>query len=264
MNLGLDGRVALVTGASRGLGLAIARALAGEGASVVLNARGAARLEEAARQLREETGAEVLAVAVDVTDDDAPRRLVEAAEETFGRLDVLVANAGGPPSGGFDDVDDIDTYRRALELSLLSTVRLVRAAVPGMRERGWGRVVAVTSVSVRQPIEGLLLSNTARPGVVGFAKTVSRQLAPEGVTVNVVAPGYMATERIEELLGDAASRRGVDAGEVRDEWTADIPAGRMGDPRELGDAVAFLCSDRAAYVTGHVLTVDGGFVRGVP
>ncbi len=263
MDLGLEGRVALVTGASRGLGRACARGLAEEGAALVVNARGAERLERTARELGRETGVEVLPVAADVTDPDAPDRLVEAAVERFGRLDVLVANAGGPPAGGFDDIDEVATYRDALELSLLGTIRLIRAAVPAMRARGWGRIVALTSVSVKEPIDGLLLSNTARPGVVGFVKTLSRELAPEGVNLNVVAPGYMATERVEELARETAERRGVEPSEVRAGWTADIPAGRIGEPRELGDAVAFLCSERASFVTGQTLAVDGGYVRGL-
>lgn len=260
MDLGLDGRVALVTGSSRGLGRAIARELALEGAGVVINARDEAELRSTATALEDASGSAVVPVAGDVTDEATPGRLVRAALDELGRLDILVANAGGPPAGGFDDFD-ADAYREAVELNFLSTVRLTRAAVPPMRERGWGRVVALTSVTVKEPIDGLLLSNVARPGVIGFIKTISRELAPDGILCNAVAPGYIATERVEELLRDRAEREGRPVEEIRADQAAGIPLGRVGEPDELAAAVAFLAGERAGYITGATIQVDGGFIR---
>lgn len=262
MDLGLSGRAAIVTGASRGLGRAVARSLAGEGCRVVVNARSEDRLREAAADIEEATGTRVVPVAGDVRDEATARRLVETATGELGRLDVLVTNAGGPPSGGFADMEPAD-YEEALELNLLSAVRLVHAAVPVMKEAGWGRIVAITSVSVKQPIPGLLLSNVARPGVVGFIKSIAAELAPHGILCNCVAPGYMATERVEELLRDRAEASGRSVEEIREEQAAAVPIGRIGDPAELGDVVAFLASERAAYLTGLTLQVDGGYVKGL-
>lgn len=262
MDLGLSGRAAIVAGASRGLGRAVARSLAGEGCRVVVNARSEDRLREAAADIEEATGARVVPVAGDIRDEDTARRLVETATGELGRLDVLVTNAGGPPSGGFADMEPAD-YEEALELNLLSAVRLVHAAVPVMKEAGWGRIVAITSVSVKQPIPGLLLSNVARPGVVGFIKSIAAELAPHGILCNCVAPGYMATERVEELLRDRAEASGRSVEEIREEQAAAVPIGRIGDPAELGDVVAFLASERASYLTGLTLQVDGGYVKGL-
>lgn len=262
MDLGLSGRAAIVTGASRGLGRAVARSLAGEGCRVVVNARGEERLREAAAGIEEATGTRVIAVPGDVREEATARRLVEAATGELGRLDVLVTNAGGPPSGGFGDLEPA-AYEEALELNLLSAVRLVHAAVPVMKEAGWGRIVAITSVSVKQPIPGLLLSNMARPGVVGFIKSIATELAPHGILCNCVAPGYMATERVEELLRDRAEASGRSVEEIRDEQADAVPVGRIGDPAELGDVVAFLASERASYLTGLTLQVDGGYVKGL-
>lgn len=260
MDLGLDGRVALVTGSSRGLGRAIARELALEGAGVVINARDEAELGATATALEEASGSTVVPVPGDVTDGATPERLVRAALDGFGRLDILVANAGGPPAGGFDDFG-ADAYREAVELNFLSAVRLTRAAVPPMRERGWGRVIALTSVTVKEPIDGLLLSNVARPGVIGFIKSISRELAPDGILCNAVAPGYIATERVEELLRDRAEREGRPVERVRADQAAGIPLGRVGEPAELAAAVAFLAGERAGYITGATIQVDGGFIR---
>jgi 3-oxoacyl-[acyl-carrier protein] reductase len=235
MDLGIAGRVALVTGSSSGLGRAAASSLSREGASVVLNARGVDRL----RQAEAEMPGEVLAVAGDVTDPEAPEGLVRAAVERFGRLDILVANAGGPPAGRALEVDD-EALRSALNANLLASIRLVRAAVPHMRSGGWGRIVLIASRSVKQPIPDLALSNTARTGLWAWAKTAAQDLAPDA-TLNLACPGTHATERARSL--------GL--------------SGRMGDPEDFGDVVAFLCSDQASFITASAVQVDGGEITGL-
>ncbi len=262
MNLGLSGRVALVAGSSRGLGRAVAEALAGEGARLTLCARTQEPLEQTARQLRESHGAEVLARVADVTVEAEVKALLAAAAERFGRVDILVANAARPPSTRFVDTD-LALWRQGLDLNLLSTILLCRAVVPGMRQNKWGRIVAITSVTAKQPLEGLVLSNVSRLGVVGLAKSLANELGPDGILVNVVCPGFTRTERLVELATASAAREGIAEEEVIRRWTASIPLGRLGEPEELAALVAFLCSERASYITGTSIQVDGGFVRGV-
>ena len=262
MELGLEDRVALVTGASRGLGRAVAERLAFEGADVVVNSRSAGALADTAGEIARETGRRVVPAAGDVSSPELCEALVERTLGEFGRLDILVANAGGPPPGGVDDFGPA-AYRDALEVNLMSTVQLILAALPAMRRNRWGRIVAITSVSVKQPIDGLLLSNTARPGVVGFIKTISRDLAADGILCNVVAPGYIHTARVESLVAGQAEARGVSREAVLEGMTANIPAGRIGSPAEFANAVAFLASEAASYITGHTLQVDGGLVQGL-
>ena len=240
MDLGIGGRVALVTAASKGLGRASALALAEEGARVAICARGEARLRETEQELATRT--DVLAVAADVTDPDVPARLVAATVERFGRLDVLVANAGGPPPGRALDVDD-GALRAAIEANFLTSVRLVRAAVPDMLSRGWGRICLVTSHSVKQPIPTLALSNSARTALWAWAKTAAADLFADGITLNLACPGPHATDRMAEL-GPSSS-------------------GPLGDPDYFGRVVAFLCSEPAAHVSGAALQVDGATTTGL-
>lgn len=261
MNLGIDGRVALVAASSRGLGRAAARELAEGGASLVLCARGADTLEAAAAELRE-TGAHVEAVVADVAREDGVRSVVDAAHHRFGRVDVLVTNAGGPPAGPFED-HDLQAWRDAVRLNLESAVGLVQGVLPGMKERGWGRIINITSVAVKQPVDGLMLSNSVRAAVTGFARTLANEVASHGVTVNNVLPGFTRTERLEELVAKAAKREGIDRAQALARWEEAIPAGRLGEPQELGALVAFLASERAAYITGTSIPVDGGWVRGL-
>ncbi|HLM28917.1 MAG TPA: SDR family oxidoreductase [Acidimicrobiales bacterium] len=250
MDLGIAGRCAAVAGASGGLGLGCAQALAADGVRVVLCGRDAARAEAAAHDIRD-AGGDAVGLAADVSTVDGAAGFVARAIDALGRLDIVVANAGGPPAGTFASTD-VDAYLPALELNLLSTVAMCKAAVPAMVERGWGRIVAITSLTVRQPAASLILSNTARAGATGFLKTLAREVAPHGVTVNSVQPGSHDTDRLRELHGGDLA--GAAAG---------IPAGTVGDPADFGAAVAFLCSERARFVTGVALPVDGGAFAGL-
>ncbi len=258
MDLGLHGRVALVTAASKGMGKACALGFAAEGARVAMCARTESELRAAADEVRAKTGAEVLAVAADVTRAEDVRRLVARTREAFGGVDVLVANCGGPARGDFDEVTDEQWYG-AFEVSLLSVVRLVREVVPLMRQKRWGRILTIQSVSVKQPVEGLLLSNAVRPGVAGLAKTLSAQLGRDNITVNVVCPGRIMTDR---FLG-GARQAGLPVDAYVTQASRDVPLGRIGTPEEFASVVVFLASERAAYVTGVTLQVDGGLVRGI-
>jgi len=256
---GLDGKVALVTAASKGLGRASAEALAREGARVAICARDEARLHRTAGAIAAATGSEVLPVVADVAVAADIARLVETTVARFGGLDVLVTNAGGPKSGPFESLDDGD-WAQAVDLLLMSVVRLSRAALPHLRRRGGGRIINITSVSVKQPIASLVLSNALRAAVVGLSKTLASEVAADGVLVNCVAPGYTRTDRVTALQDAAARREGVEPAEIERRTIQRIPLGRLGEPGELGDVVAFLASDRAAYLTGATIQVDGGYV----
>jgi len=260
MNFGVKGRVAIITAASSGLGKATAMELAAEGASVVINARREDELGNAADEIRSATGAEVEQIAGDVTNEDHVRKLVSETVKGFGTVDILVANAGGPPAGFFDDFKAQD-YRQAVELNLISTINLCREAVPHMRKSNWGRIVAITSIAAKQPVENLILSNTARAGVLGFMKSLSQQIAADGITVNTVCPGYHLTERLRSLAPLTATKEGITVDDVYARWAASTPMNRIGDPKEFGAVVAFLCSERASYLTGAVIQVDGGAYR---
>jgi 3-oxoacyl-[acyl-carrier protein] reductase len=262
MDLGLEGRVAAVGGASTGLGKAVAWSLAREGARVAICARDQERLERTGEALNRASGREIYAHPADLATTEGPKDFVEATVKQFGKIDILVCNAGGPPATISSNTPP-DAWAEAVELSLLSTIRLSQAAIPYMRRSGWGRIVCMTSVSVKSPLPGMILSNTARPGVVGFAKTIAEEFAADGITVTVVCPGYMETDRVTELAETRAANSGLTVDEVMTQLVGNIPAGRMGDPKELGDLVAFLASERAAYVTGTTIQVDGGYVRGL-
>jgi 3-oxoacyl-[acyl-carrier protein] reductase len=246
MDLGIAGRTAAVAGASSGLGFAAAQALAAEGVRVAICGRDRGRLEAAAARI---DGA--VPLVADVSTVAGARGFVEEAAAALGQVEVLVPNAGGPPPGTFASTP-LDAYGPALELNLLSTVAMCEAAVPAMCERGWGRVVAITSASVRQPIPSLILSNTARAGVTGFLKTLALEVAARGVTVNSVQPGLHATERLRSLYGGDTSAA-----------AEGVPAGTVGDPDDFGSVVAFLCSEHARFVVGAALPIDGGACRGL-
>jgi 3-oxoacyl-[acyl-carrier protein] reductase len=250
MNLQMTGKAALVTGASKGIGYAVAAALAAEGVRLVINARDSGALAEAAERLRG-GGAEVHAIAGDVATAKGVKGLLAAARAAVGDPAILVANAGGPPTGRAAELEDGE-WAKGFDLTLMSAVRMAREVLPAMRAARWGRVVFITSLSVKAPVANLALSNSFRAGVTAFARTLASEVAEHGVTVNSVAPGYTATERLAQLISDDYARANL---------TASIPARRFGKPEEVAAAAAFLCSEPAAYITGQVLLVDGGLVN---
>src|SRR5207253_7719664 len=246
--------------ASRGIGFACARELAREGARVFLCSRDEGHATEAASKIKGETGAEVKGLRADVTNNADIARFVDEAMEHAARVDICVKNAGGPPATVFADTD-LDMFRQAFEQNALSAIRLAKFVLPAMIEQKWGRIINITSVSVKQPIEGLLLSNTVRAGLTGWAKTVSNEVAADGVTVNNVAPGYTLTERQEELAQARSQALRKSKEEIIASWATQGPMRRIGRPEEIAAAVAFLASERASYITGVTLQVDGGWVR---
>ena len=262
MQLGLDGKIALVAAASRGLGRAVAEELAREGAHLVLCARGAEALHETADAIRAETGVSVTEVVADLSDAAGVARVTERALTEHGRVDILVTNAGGPPAGPFES-HTAQAWETAVRLNLVSVVELTRAVLPGMKERRWGRIINVTSIAVKQPVDNLILSNSVRAAVTGFARTLANEVAPFGITVNNVMPGYTRTQRVEDLAQKNAALHGTTAEAERSAWESQIPMRRLGEPAEFAAMVAFLASERASYTTGASIPVDGGWIRGL-
>ena len=262
MDLGLVGKVALVTGASKGMGKACAMGLAAEGARVAICARAEADLAAAAAEIRQKTDAEILAVPADLTRLDDIRRVVGATADAFGGIDILVNNAGGPPPGAFDQLTDAQ-WQSAFELTLLSTVRLIREVLPHLRAKRWGRILNIQSSAVKEPIRGLILSNGIRPGVIGLAKTLAAELGKDNITINTICPGRILTDRLLSLMAVRAREAGKSLDDYLPEATADIPLGRIGSPEEFASMVVFLASERASYVTGVTVQVDGGLIRGL-
>lgn len=260
MDMGLRGRVAAVAAASSGLGRAVAQGLAEEGAHVALCSRNEARVRAAAEEIESATGVETLAVVADVSREADARRFVREAAERWGRLDVLVTNSGGPPPGLFEELGD-EKWQAAFELNLLSSVRMIREALPYMREARWGRIINITSSSVKAPVTNLLLSNSIRTGVIGMAKTISFEVAGDNILVNNICPGRIDTERVRSLDADRAQRTGRSVEEAKQENVAQIPLGRYGEPRELANLAVFLASEAASYITGTTIQVDGGSLR---
>ena len=262
MDLGLKDRIALVAASSQGLGKAVAMGLAREGAKLVLCARTASTLEATAAEIRAGTGVEVLARAVDVTDADAVRAFVAETAARFGRIDICVANAGGPPTKSFAETTLAD-WEAAARLNLMSTVCLAKETLPLMQQRRWGRFIAITSITVKQPVDGLVLSNAVRAGVSGLVKSLANEYGPSNVLVNSVCPGYTATARLIDLSGRLAARDGVTTDEIEGRWAAQTSLRRLGQPEEFATLVVFLASERASYITGASIQVDGGFVKGL-
>ncbi len=264
MEFGLKGRVALVAAASKGLGYACALGLAREGANVAICARTQADIEAAAARIRTETGAECLPLVADVTRAEDLRRVVEETVAAYGALHILVPNSGGPPAGTFETLDEAK-WQSALDSTLFGTTRLIQAALPHLKavEGGAGRIVVITSTSARQPIPGLLLSNTIRAGITGLCKTLSQEFAPYHITVNTVAPGSYDTDRLKHLHERNAQAAGISFAEARKQAEQKIPLGRLGRPEELANVVVFLASDAASYVTGQTWLIDGGQTLGL-
>ena len=262
MNTGLQGKVAIVAGASQGMGRATAHAFAAEGAVVAMCARTEKTLQAAAAEIRKATSAEIFAQAVDVSDPSEVKQFVGEVASRFGQVNVCVANAAGPPPKTFLDIS-LEDWQSAFEMNFMSVVHLAREVIPHMQKSRWGRVIAITSTSVRQPIPDLVLSSSIRPGVVGLIKSLAMEFGKDGITFNNVAPGYTATERLIEVAGPRARAAGVSEEEIYQRWAADVPLKRLGKPQEIADAILWLASERASYVTGQTILVDGGIYKGM-
>ena len=254
MDFGLRDKIALVAASSQGLGRAVAEELAREGAHLVLCARNKATIERVAQALSNEHGIRAIGIAADLSHEGAAARVVAEGIRAFGRIDVLVTNAGGPPAGPFESHES-EHWRAAVRLNLESVIELIRAVLPGMKERNWGRIINITSISVKQPVDNLILSNSIRAAVTGMARTLATEVAKFNITVNNVMPGYTRTERLVELAGDKP--------DAFAKWQSEIPMGRVGEPREFAALVAFLASERASYMTGTSIPVDGGWIRSI-
>ncbi len=258
MEFGLDGKVALVAAGSRGIGRATALQLSKEGAALAICARG----EEDLMRTVEDCQGPSIGVQADVSNPGDVERFVQDALDAFEGIDVLINNAGGPPRGGFEDVNS-EAFREALNLNLMSTINLTQECLPHLKSGDWGRIINITSISAKEPLEDLVLSNTARAGVLGAAKTLSREVAENDVTVNSVLPGLTGTDRLHNLIREQASESKKSFEKAREDSESNIPMGRWGEPDELADVITFLASERASYVTGTALQVDGGLVSGL-
>jgi len=262
MDLGLKNRVALVAASSQGIGRATAEAFAAEGCRVAMCARNPQTLQAAADKVRKEHGVEVLAEAFDVTDAAAVSRFVAAVAQKFGSVDICVTNAGGPPAKGFLSAT-LEEWQRAVELNFLSTVYFAREVIPHMQRQRWGRIVTLTSITTKQPVADLVLSNAVRAAVVGLVKSLANEFGKDGILVNNVGPGFTATDRLKELAKSRAATSGKAEQDLFDGWAADAPLKRLGQPREVAETIVWLASERASYITGQTLLVDGGIYKGL-
>jgi 3-oxoacyl-[acyl-carrier protein] reductase len=261
MELGLRDRVAVVAAGSKGLGRAVAEELAAEGAAVVICARSRPALDETVASLTAR-GARAHAVVADVSEAGEPERVVAEAQRLLARVDIVITNSGGPRPGRFETLSAAD-WDAATRTLLTSAVSFARAAVPGMRERKWGRIINITSIAAKQPVDGLMLSNSLRSAVIAFARTLANEVATDGITVNNLLPGYTRTERVVELAEHNAKTANTTPAAAMAKWEAEIPMGRLGEPREFAALAAFLASERASYITGQSIAIDGGWIRGV-
>ncbi|HWP92774.1 MAG TPA: SDR family oxidoreductase [Thermodesulfobacteriota bacterium] len=262
MDLGIKDKVAIVLASSKGLGKAVAIGLAEEGVNLTICARGKEALEKTADEIRDKTGVDVLALEADVSQTGDIKRIINETISSYSTVHILVNNAGGPPPGNLFDFT-LDNWKKALELNLLSTVQMTNEVIPYMRKQKWGRIINITSIAVKQPIDGLILSNTARAGVIGFAKSVSNEFARDNILVNCVCPGRILTDRIIHLAEERAKRDNKSIEDVINSMELDVPIGRIGKPKELSDLVVFLASERASYITGTTIQVDGGLVKSI-
>ena len=262
MDLGLKNRVAVVAASSQGIGRATAEAFAAEGCRVAMCARNSQTLQAAADKIRKEHGVEVLAEAFDVTDAVAVGRFVAAVAQKFGTVDICVTNAGGPPAKGFLSAS-LEEWQRALELNFLSTVYFAHEVIPHMQRQRWGRIITLTSITTKQPVADLVLSNAVRAAVVGLVKSLANEFGKDGILVNNVGPGFTATDRLKELAKTRAVATGKTEQDLFDGWAADAPLKRLGQPREVAETIVWLASERASYITGQTLLVDGGIYKGL-
>ena len=262
MDLGLKNRVALVAASSQGIGRATAEAFAAEGCRVAMCARNAQTLHTAAESIRKQHNAEVFAEAFDVTDAAAVSRFVAAVAKQFGAVDICVTNAGGPPAKGFLAAS-LEEWQRALEMNFLSTVYFAREVIPHMQRQHWGRIITLTSITTKQPVADLVLSNAVRAAVVGLVKSLANEFGKDGILVNNVGPGFTATDRLKELAKTRAARTGKSEQELFDGWAAEAAVKRVGDPREVAETIVWLASERASYLTGQTVLVDGGAYKGL-
>jgi 3-oxoacyl-[acyl-carrier protein] reductase len=260
MDLGLTNKVALITGASSGLGRAVAEELAAEGADVVICARRADQLAEVAKGIEASTKRQVLCIAADLAKPGEAARVVNETIAAKGRVDILLTNGGGPPSLPFEQTT-LEQWHSAVAMNLESALELCRAALPGMKERKWGRILTLTSITVKQPVENLILSNSIRAAVTGFARTLANEVAPFNITVNNLLPGYTKTERLGGLAAAVSARKGITEAQAYNVWESQIPMARLGEPREFAALAAFLASERASYITGQSVAVDGGWIK---
>jgi len=262
MDLGLKNRVALVAASSQGIGLATAEAFAAEGCHVAMCARNLRTLLSAADKIRKQHGADVFAEAFDVTDAEAVCRFVASVATKFGSVDICVTNAGGPPAKGFLAAS-LEDWQKAVNANFLSTVYFAREVIPHMQRNRWGRIITITSITTKQPVADLVLSNAVRAAVVGLVKSLANEFGKDGILVNNVGPGFTATDRLKELAKARSNASGKPEQEFLDGWAADAPLKRLGDPRELADTIVWLASERASYVTGQTVLVDGGMYKGL-
>ncbi len=262
MDLGLKDKVAVVAAASQGLGKAVAMELAQEGARVAICSRSQSNIDAAAKDIRDKTGAEVLAVEADVTREEDVQRFVQTASDKWGTIHICVTNTGGPPAKDFEALSN-DDWREGIDNTLMSAVYLARAVLPKMKEQKWGRLLFITSTTAKQPLHDLLLSSALRAGLTGLAKSLANQYGPHNILVNTIIPGHTKTERLQELEEVLSKKRGVPGEEIVKGWTQEVPTGRLGEPREFAAAVAFLASERASFITGSSLAVDGGRIKNV-
>jgi 3-oxoacyl-[acyl-carrier protein] reductase len=265
MDLGLHGRVAIVCAASQGLGKAAARGLFNEGAHVVISSRDPGRLQAAAKEIAAKApkdGPRVVPIVADVTDAQQIKDLVATTVKEFGGVDILVTNAGGPPVASFPDLDDA-MWEKGIALNLMSTIRCIREVLPHMRKRKWGRIIAITSITAKQPINDLVISSTVRPGILGLMHVLSNQYANEGILVNSITPGFILTGRQKEISDARAASRGISAEQYMDEVVREVPVKRYGTPEELANVIVFLASEKASFVTGATISVDGGLTKGI-
>jgi len=262
MDTGLKDRVAIVSGSSQGIGRATAQAFAAEGCRLALCARNGQALQEVAANIRKQNNVEVFTKSVDVTDASAVQEFVRAVVAQFGGVDICVTNAGGPPAKGFLAAT-IEEWRKAIDTNFMSTVFFAREVIPHMQKKRWGRIITITSIAAKQPVPDLVLSNPVRAAVVGLVKSLANEFGKDGILVNNVGPGYTATDRLKELAKARSAAQGTPEKQSFDNWAAGTPLGRVGEPREVADTIVWLASERASYITGHTILVDGGAYKGL-